>query len=201
MRFAAAFLLLGLPLIAAGDLAEAERLLSRNEFAMAVEAARNYAAAYPDSVAAHNLAARALIGEGQFSGAFVELRAALAISPRDTDALYFLMKLSTILAGQELETLYRLAPDSARVHQLQAEAAHARGDQAAEKREYETALDRDPHSVDALTGLGDLARVERRLEDGVELYKRALGAAAIQLRRALRSRRVQIVSRSAGAGG
>ena len=176
MRFAAVLLLMGLPLTAQTDteLGDVERLLSRNEFPRAVEAARTYAAAHPDSVSAHNLAARALIGQGQFSGAFVELRTALALAPRDTDALYFLMKLSTILAGRELETLYRLAPDSARVHQLLAEAAHARADQASEKREYETALARDPHSVDALTGLGDLARVERRLDDGVEFYKRAL---------------------------
>ena len=86
-------------------------------------------------------------------------------------------KLSTILAQQEFQRLYRIAPDSARVHQLMAELHHVRGDAVNEEREYRAALEREPNLIPALTGLGDLERERNQCTEAVMVYSKAAALA------------------------
>ncbi|PYV22339.1 MAG: hypothetical protein DMG24_17040 [Acidobacteria bacterium] len=85
-----------------------------------------------------------LYGRGQYEDAALLFARLNSQSPRNVDALYWLVKSYQALALSAFEGIGRVAPDSARAHQLLAESfeKQERFEQAVE--EYRMALSRDP---------------------------------------------------------
>jgi tetratricopeptide (TPR) repeat protein len=142
--------------------------------------------------AARLVMARVAMERGDTQGACDELLRAQRHAPNDPDVLYYLAIVSSHLARTTFDALYKLAPDSARVHQLMAEslAAQEKNAEAAteyeaalradpqEKNaeaatEYEAALRADPRLLEALLGLGKLKRIHIACEEAIALYERA----------------------------
>jgi tetratricopeptide (TPR) repeat protein len=117
--------------------------------------------------------ARVAIERGDTEKAFSELLRAQRDAPDDADVLYYLAIVSGDLARSAFDALYKLAPDSARVHQLMAESLEAQDKRAEAATEYEAALRADPQLLDALLGLGKLKRVDLACDQAIDLYKRA----------------------------
>lgn len=156
--------LLALGPAAAGAIPELERCntaLDRGDYPAAAREAQAFVKLHPASAAAHVLLARAQIGMNQASEAMRELHAALERDPNNLDALYYLSKLADVLSRQEFMALARLDPDSARVHQLQAEGLAAAGRQEDAEREYLAALERRPGTPAIMNALGDLKRFDK----------------------------------------
>jgi tetratricopeptide (TPR) repeat protein len=152
---------------------QAARALSAGDPDRAVQLGTAYLKLHPDDPRARVLVARARILQRDFDAAYSELRQALAAAPQDVDALYYLGLVSARLAEAEFGRLARLAPDSARIHQLMADSFVAQGQRPAAAREYEAALKADPNLLEALLGLAKLKRVELECDEAIALYKRA----------------------------
>jgi tetratricopeptide (TPR) repeat protein len=123
--------------------------------------------------AARLVMARVAMERGDTQGACDELLRAQRHAPNDPDVLYYLAIVSSDLARTTFDALYKLAPDSARVHQLMAESLEAQEKRAEAATEYESALREDPHLLEALLGLGKLKRIQIACEDAIALYQRA----------------------------
>jgi tetratricopeptide (TPR) repeat protein len=93
--------------------------------------------------------------------------------PADVDVLYYLGLVTRRLAADEFQRLARMAPDSARVHQLQAETLEAQERRADAEKEYVSALEMKPDLLDALLGLGKLKRIRLACEEAIPLYEKA----------------------------
>jgi tetratricopeptide (TPR) repeat protein len=117
--------------------------------------------------------ARVAIERGDAEAAYTELRRAQRQAPDDPDVLYYLALVSGDLARTTFEALYTLAPESARVRQLMAEALEAQEKRADAEAEYEAALKADPSLVDALLGLGKLKRIRVACDEAIALYQKA----------------------------
>jgi tetratricopeptide (TPR) repeat protein len=154
-------------------LTSARRALSVGDSAGALTLAREYLAQHPADVRAHVLIARTEIRTGDFDAAFQQLRRAMRVAPRNEDVLYYMGLVSARLAEQELLRLAQLAPESARVHQLQAEALEAQDRRTAAEEEYEAALKVKPDLIDALLPLAKLKRIRLACEDAIPLYEKA----------------------------
>lgn len=148
--------------------------VDRGEFALATRSAKNYLRLHPDSVQARVLLARAYMGMNNGSSALSELREAIRRDPNNVDALYYTAKLAGVLSQLEFGNVMRLAPNSARMHQIQAEALEARGDAAGAEKEYRAALEQRPESVAIMDSLGDLMRLQKDFEGALAWYARAL---------------------------
>ena len=169
----ALLVLLVWPLQAGVDWRPAETALDQGRFEEAAAMARGVLRHDAVNSTAHVTLARALMGQNDAAGALRELSAALQSGPANLDALYYLNKLSTVLAQQEFARLYGAAPDSARVHQLLAESLHQQDDSVGEEREYRAAYQRDPKSVPVLNALGDLLRTQSRSTEAMSFYAQA----------------------------
>jgi len=154
-------------------LTEAGRALSAGDAARALALATEYLSRHPADPRARVLAARAHISRGDFDAAYLQLRRALRGAPRDVDVLYYLGLVSGRLAEQQFGRLVQMAPESARVHQLQAESLEAQEKRSAAETEYEAALKVKPDLMDALLALGKLKRIRLACEDAIALYERA----------------------------
>jgi tetratricopeptide (TPR) repeat protein len=154
-------------------LVEATRALSAGDTARALAMGEAYLAQHPSDPRVHVLIARAHIRNADFDAAYLQLRRALKIAPRDEDVLYYMGVASARLAEQQLLRLAEMAPDSARVHQLQAEALEAQERRSAAEEEYEAALKVRPDLLDALLGLAKLKRIRLACEEAITLYEKA----------------------------
>ena len=85
---------------------------------------------------------------------------------------------SARLAEQQLLRLAEMAPESARVHQLQAEALEAQDRRSAAEEEYEAALKAKPDLLDALLPLAKLKRIRLACEDAIPLDEKSRGGPA-----------------------
>lgn len=157
----------------AADLEAAYRALDRGEYAQAASLARQYLKARPQSPDALVLLAQVELAQGRPEAAYQELQKALSLNPSHLDTLYFQGRACLILSQLERERLYALAPESARVHQLMAEASLAQQDLAQAEKEYRAALKADPNLVEVLVELADLLRSQFRFDEAIELYTRA----------------------------
>jgi len=174
-RLAMALLVLGS--IAAGaapELVRCNTALDRGDFAAAARDAQAYVKLHPESAEAHVILARAEMGLNNAPAALNQLHAALRREPGNVDALYYLSKLADVLSHQEFMALARMAPDSARVHQLQADGFAAQGKEAEAEREYLAALERRPGTPAILNGLGELNRQEKKYTEALEWYGKVL---------------------------
>jgi len=156
-----------------GLLVRGTQALYRGDLAAASSLAANYLKAHPQSTAALILLARAEMAQGKTESAYQRLLKARRVDPRNIDALYYLAQVCRTLSQVEYESLYDMAPDSARVHQLLAESYRAQQNIAKAKEEYQAALRLSPQSVEILDILGDLNRSEFRFQEAVSFYSRA----------------------------
>lgn len=153
--------------------AEAARALSAGDHEAALRLAARHLKADPGSVAARLVIARVHIARDDYERAYEELRSAQRTEPGHVDVLYHLGLVAGRLAVAELERLARIAPDSARMHQVVAESLEAQGKQHEAALAFEEALARQPDLFDALIGLARLRRTALRCEEAIALYERA----------------------------
>ncbi|HWQ35607.1 MAG TPA: tetratricopeptide repeat protein [Blastocatellia bacterium] len=156
--------------------AESLKALYQGDHQRAAELAAGYLETHPNDARMRVILARAKLAQGEFQAACDELRLALRADPQNIDALYYLGMVAGVLAQQEYERLYAIAPDSARVHQLLGEAALAQENQTEAENEFLSALRVNPHSVDVLTAMGELRRSQSKFDEALEYYSRAEAA-------------------------
>jgi predicted Zn-dependent protease len=174
MRFAALLIAACVALAAPAELDRCNAALSRGDYAGAARDAQAYLRLHPASAPARVILARAQIGLNQPQSALNELRAALKTEPANTDALYFLSKLAEVLGQQQFMELARMAPDSARVHQLRGEGFAAQGKEDEAEKEFQAALERRPGTPAILVDLGDLKRHRMKYAEALEWYMQAI---------------------------
>jgi tetratricopeptide (TPR) repeat protein len=152
---------------------EGERALAAGDAARALEIATDYLRTHASSARARILAARVHLSRDQADAAYEELRRAQRADPRNIDVLYYLGLVTARLSQQSFERLVRMAPDSGRVHQLQAESLEAQENRAGAEIEYATALRVQPDLYDALVGLARLKRIRLACDEALPLYEKA----------------------------
>jgi tetratricopeptide (TPR) repeat protein len=156
------------------DLTEGTRALHQGRFDQAAGLAERVLKVDQRSTAARLLLAQANLAQGKYLPAYRQLREALRAEPKNVDALYYLGQLCNALSQVEYQALYALAPDSARVHQLQAELYQVQEKTAKAEEEYQAALKANPRLVEVLVSLGDLNRSQFRFDEALSYYSRAL---------------------------
>src|SRR5712691_1308283 len=114
--------------------------LYRGDYLEAAQIAEQHLRTYPKDAPVRVILARAELAQGRFQEAFGELQKALASDPRNIDALYYLSLVSRELSEREYQRLFSMAPDSARVHQLFAEAALGAENKTEAEEEFQKAL-------------------------------------------------------------
>jgi tetratricopeptide (TPR) repeat protein len=139
----------------------------------ALQLASNFLKQHPTDLGALVIGARAHLARNEPQPAYVLLRRAILINPRDPDALYFLGIAAAELAAREFERVRALAPDGARVHQLMARSLKMQEKLAEAAAEYELALQKDPKLTEALLELAMIRREETNCDEAVRLYERA----------------------------
>jgi tetratricopeptide (TPR) repeat protein len=154
-------------------LTEASRALSAGDVNRALQLGQAYVKDHPSEARARVLLARVYIQQEAFEQAYLELQQAMHSSRTDADVLYYIGHVTARLAEGEFNRLASLAPDSARVHQLQAEALEAQDQRTAAEREYEAALKVNPDLLEALLPLGKLKRIRLACEEAIPLYEKA----------------------------
>jgi len=161
---------------AAPELASCGTALDRGDYASAARDAQAYIRLHPTSASAHVMLARAQMGLNNAPAALNELRQALRREPDNLDALYYLSKLSDVLARTQFVALAKMAPDSARTHQLQAEGFAAQGKPDEAEQEYLTALERRPGTPAIMNAIGDLKREDKsvKCDQALEWYGKVL---------------------------
>lgn len=159
---------------AASELETCATAVNRGEFASAARLAHGYVRLHPASVPARILLARAYMGLDNGTGALAELREAIRREPGNLEALYYISKLAGVLSQMEFASVAETAPDSARTHQIQAEALQAHGDASGAEKEYLAALERRPETVAVMNALGDLMRLQKDYESALGWFAKAL---------------------------
>jgi tetratricopeptide (TPR) repeat protein len=154
-------------------LAEASRALAAGDADRAFRLGTNYLKGHPGDLRAQLLLVRVHIDRDEWDDAYRMASRAVRTRPADVDALYYLGLVTRRLAADEFQRLARIAPDSARVHQLQAEMLEAQERRAEAEKEYAAALAAKPDLIDALLGLGKLQRIRLACEEAIVLYDKA----------------------------
>jgi tetratricopeptide (TPR) repeat protein len=113
------------------------------------------------------------VERGEWDDAYRVITRAARAHPADVDVLYYLGLVTRQLAAGEFQRLVRMAPDSARVHQLQAEMFEAQERRSDAEKEYAAALEAQPELIDALLGLAKLKRIRLACDEAIRLYEKA----------------------------
>ena len=153
--------------------ADATRALSAGDLDRAVKLGTAYLKQHPDDQAARLVLVQVHISRDELDSAYLELRHVLVVNPRNVDALYYQGLVGARLAEAAFHRLETMAPESARVHQLQAESLEAQEKLAAAETQYEAALRAEPGLLEALLGLAKLKRIRLACDEAVRLYETA----------------------------
>lgn len=154
-------------------LAETTRALYGRDYGLAMQLAEKHLRKYPKDVPMRVVLARADLAQGKLQEAFSELQKALAVDPKNIDALFYLSLVSRELSQREYQRLFSMAPESARVHQLLAEAAQAADNNSKAEQEFQQALEANPHSVEVATELAELKRSQSKFDEAIAFYMQA----------------------------
>ena len=152
---------------------ETTRAFYSGNYRLTIQLAEKHLRKYPKDVPVRVLLARAELARGRLQEAFDELQKALALDPKDIDTLYYLSLVSRELSQREYQRLFSLAPESARVHQLVAEAAQAAENTSEAEREFQKALEVNPRSAELATELADLKRSQSKFDEAITFYMQA----------------------------
>jgi tetratricopeptide (TPR) repeat protein len=143
-----------------------DAFMKKHDYAAAIPPLKHAAELSPDAPAVHQLLGYALLSAGyaaeaiphlkvindagalgiaelqagQAAEAVANLQAALAKSPDDPDLLFYLSRASTALAGQSLDRLRSVDPNSARGHQALGQTDYEMKMFAEAAKEYEQAI-------------------------------------------------------------
>lgn len=154
-------------------LTEATRAFYSGNYELAVQLAEKHLRKYPRYVPLRVVLARAELAQGKLQEAFDELQKALAVEPKNIDALYYLSLVSRELSQKEYQRLFSMAPESARMHQLLAEAAQAAENTSEAEQEFQKALEANPRSAEVATELADLKRSQSKFDEAIAFYMQA----------------------------
>jgi tetratricopeptide (TPR) repeat protein len=155
------------------ELSSPARALFRGDYEHAKELAVSLLQKKPNDLPVRIILARAELAMGNYGGALAQLKRILALDPHNIDALYYLSFAARGMSQQEYERLFRLNPESARVHQLLAEAALEAQDRSLAETEFRNALQINPHSVEVATALGELKRSQSKFDEAITYYSKA----------------------------
>lgn len=155
------------------SLTECTRAFYRGDYARAAELAERHLHKYPKDAPVRVILARAQLAQGNLQQTFEELQKVLASDPRNIDALYYLSLVSRELSQREYQRLFSLAPESARVHQLLAEAALAAENPTEAEEELQKSLKANPHSGEVSTELAELKRSQSKFDEAIAYYLQA----------------------------
>lgn len=159
--------------VADPGLAEASRALAAGDAERAFVLGTDYLKRHPGDVRAQVLLVRVHLERDEWDDAYRMADRAARAHPADVDVLYYLGLVTRRLAADQFQRLARMAPDSARLHQLQAEMLEAQERRADAEDEYAAALEARPDLLDALLGLGKLKRIRLACEEAIGLYDKA----------------------------
>jgi tetratricopeptide (TPR) repeat protein len=158
---------------AGAPLAEASRALEAGDSLRALQLATAYLKKHPGDLRALLLLVRVHVDRDEWERAYLMASRAARAHPADVDVLYHLGLVTRRLASDEFRRLGQMAPDSARVHQLQAEMLEAQERRADAEKEYAAALRAKPDLLEALLGLGKLERIRLACDDAIGHYEKA----------------------------
>src|ERR1700722_18872209 len=196
-----------------------DALMKKHDYAAAIPPLKHAAELSPDAPAVHQLLGYALLSAGyaaeaiphlkvindagalgiaelqagQAAEAVANLQAALAKSPDDSDLLFYLSRASTALAGQSLDRLRSVDPNSARGHQALGQTDYEMKMFAEAAKEYEQAIAMRPDLPGLRLELGQVFaagsqwamaqeqfRAEAKLQPGSAKAAYRLGNALLQ---------------------
>jgi predicted Zn-dependent protease len=151
----------------------AARALYRGDYEKARALAASHLQKKPADILVRITLARADLALGKFAEAIAELNRVLASDPRNVDGLYYLSFAARALSQQEYAKLYRLDPNSARVHQLMAESAMEAQDMSEAETEFQKALEVNPQSAEIAIELAELKRSQSKFDEAIAYYSKA----------------------------
>jgi tetratricopeptide (TPR) repeat protein len=155
------------------DLTEASRALATGDVDRAFRLGSDYLRRHPRDARAQVLLIRVHLARREMDSAYRLASRAARDHPNDVDVHYYLGLVTRGLAAQEFKRLATIAPDSARMHQLQAETLDAQQRRADAEKEYAAALAAKPDLLEALLGLAKLQRIRLACDEARVLYERA----------------------------
>ena len=158
---------------AASSLAEASRAHATGDLERAHALTTAYLERHPRDAAAKVLLARVHMDRGEWSDAYLAVSRAARAHPSDVDVLYYLGVVTRQLAAGQFARLARMAPDSARIHQLRAETLEAQERRADAEKAYADALAAKPDLLEALLGLARLQRIRLACDEAIAHYRKA----------------------------
>src|SRR5215471_7657860 len=155
------------------ELSSAAQALYRGDYKHAKELAVSHLQKKPADLPVRIILARAELAMGNYGEALAELKRVLVQDPQNIDALYYLSFAARGMSQQEYARLFRLDPDSARVHQLLAESALEDQDVSLAETEFQKALEINPHSAEVATELAELKRSQSKFDEAIAFYSKA----------------------------
>jgi tetratricopeptide (TPR) repeat protein len=155
------------------DRIRASRALAAGDADRALLLATSYVQRHPKDSAGQVLLIRVHLERGELDRAYRMAARAAREHPANADVLYYLGLVTRRMAADEFQRLAVIAPDSARMHQLQAEMFDAQQRRADAEKEYAAALAAKPDLLEALLGLAKLQRIRLACAEASALYERA----------------------------
>lgn len=111
------------------------------------------------------------LGAGHPDRAAAPLDQAASLTPNDPNILYLRGRAHTLIAQDSYQSLYRLDPDSWRVHHALAESYSASGQPEKAIAELLKAVDKQPSNPDLYESLGDEYQKVSRFDDAIKAYE------------------------------
>lgn len=114
------------------------------------------------------------LGAGNPEKATAPLDQAAALDPKDANILYLRGRAHSLVAQESYQSLYKLDPDSWRVHHALGESYSASGDSDKAIAEFLKALDKQPGDPDIYESLGNEYQKVSRFDDAIKAYEQEL---------------------------
>lgn len=142
-----------------------------NEVDSASAAVRQEIALQPKSVEALTWLGIIELGAGNPDQAAGPLDQAALLTPNDPNILYLRGRAHSLIAQEAYQALYRLDPDSWRVHHALAENYSASGQPEKAIAELQKAIGKQPGNADLYESLGDEYQKVSRFDDAIKAYE------------------------------
>ena len=147
-------------------LAESSRALASGDVDRALLLSRDYLKRHPGDARAQVLLVRIHLEREEIDSAYQVINRAARAHPADVDVLYYLGLVTRRLAADEFDRLVRMAPDSARVHQLQGESLEAQERRSRCREGVRGSARRETGFARGAAGVGETQANSPRLRGG-----------------------------------